>query len=104
MDIFEFCIKDNIQLVPEWIPIIDNQMADLMSKQLDLDDYLLDPNCLLQQTYNGGPTLWIDLAHLELDKYLDFVVVGLILLWKYWRHFLPDGTTKTIGCFHHHVS
>ena len=43
-DIFEFCIKNNIQLAPEWIPRIDNQMADLMSKQLGLDDYMLDPN------------------------------------------------------------
>ena len=45
-DIFEFCIKNNIQLVPEWIPRIHNQMADLMSKQLDFDDYMLDPNLL----------------------------------------------------------
>ena len=32
-DIFEFCTKNNIQLVTEWIPRIKNQMADLMSKQ-----------------------------------------------------------------------
>ena len=43
-DIFEFCIKNNIELVPGWIPRIDNQMADLMSKQLDLHDYKLNPN------------------------------------------------------------
>ena len=103
-DIFEFCIKNNIQLVPEWIPRIDNQVADFMSKQLDLDDYMLDPILFAIADIRWGPhTVDRFTAYLELDKYLDFVVVGLILLWKYWMHFLPVGTTKTIGCFHHHI-
>ena len=58
-------------------------MADLMSKQLDLDDYMLDPNLLAIADIQRGPTPGIDLALLKLDKYLDFVVIGLILLWKY---------------------
>ena len=54
-DIFEFCIKNNIQLVPEWIPRIHNQVADLMSKQLDLDDYMLDPNLFATADIRWGP-------------------------------------------------
>ena len=54
-DIFVFCIKNNIQFVPEWIPRIDNQMADLMSKQLDLDDYMLDPNLFAIADIQWGP-------------------------------------------------
>ena len=79
MDIFEFCIKNNIQLVPEWIPRIDNQMVDLMPKQLALDDNLLDPNLFATADIRWAPTLWIhvDLALLELDTYQDFVVLAL---------------------------
>ena len=58
-DIFEFCIKNNIQLVPEWIPRIDKQMADLMSKQLDLDDYMLDSKLFAIADIRWGPTPWI---------------------------------------------
>ena len=54
-DIFEFCIKNYIRLVPEWIPRFDNQMADLMSKQLDLDDYMLDPNLFAIADIQWGP-------------------------------------------------
>ena len=54
-DIFEFCVKNNIQLVPEWIPRIDNQVADLMSKQLDLDDYMLNPNLFAIADIRWGP-------------------------------------------------
>ena len=103
-DIFEFSIKNNIQLVPEWIPRIDNQMADLMSKQLDLDDYMLDPNVFATANIRWGPHTVDRFSSIRTRQYVDFVVVGLILLWKYWGHFLPVGTTKTIGCFHHHVS
>ena len=54
-DMFEFSIKNNIQLVPQWIPRIDNKMADLMSKQLDLDDYMLDPNLFAIADIRWGP-------------------------------------------------
>ena len=41
--IFQFCLENNVQLHPEWIPREQNELADEISKHLDPDDYMLDP-------------------------------------------------------------
>ena len=44
VDIFKLCIEFNIRLFPEWIPRSDNQWANVVSKDLDRDDYMLHPD------------------------------------------------------------
>ena len=45
MDIFKLCIENNINLFPEWVPRSENsESADWISKDLDKDDYMLNPN------------------------------------------------------------
>ena len=39
---FQFCIKNDIQLHPEWIPKSENLSADLISKDIDKDDFMLN--------------------------------------------------------------
>ena len=45
VDIFKLCIEFNIQLFSEWIQRSDNQWADVVSKDLDRDDYMLHFCC-----------------------------------------------------------
>ena len=40
---FEFSIKNDIQLHPEWIPRSENLSADFISKDIDKDDFMLNP-------------------------------------------------------------
>ena len=42
-DIFKLCLENNIQLHPEWIPRSDNLISDWFSKDIDKDDYMLNP-------------------------------------------------------------
>ena len=41
-DIFNLCIKHDIQLHSEWIPRNENWNADFISKDVDRDDYMLN--------------------------------------------------------------
>ena len=41
---FKFCIANSIQLYPEWIPRSENFSADLFSKDIDKDHYMLNPH------------------------------------------------------------
>ena len=44
VNIFKFCIRHNIQLVPKWVPGEENETADEISKMADHDDYMLSPD------------------------------------------------------------
>ena len=55
VDIFKLCIEFNNQLVPEWIPGGDNQWADVVSKDLDRDDYMLHPDIFAVLDVMWGP-------------------------------------------------
>ena len=44
IDIFKLRIENNIQLFPEWIPRSLNELADWISKDIDQDGYMLDPD------------------------------------------------------------
>ena len=39
ISIFEFCIRNNIELSVQWIPRSLNQKADSVSKFMDIDDW-----------------------------------------------------------------
>ena len=41
--IFGVCVKSKIKLEPEWIPRVENQLADYLNRQVDYDDWMLNP-------------------------------------------------------------
>ena len=55
VDIFKLCFEFNIQLLPEWIPRSENQWADVVSKDLDRDDYMLHPDIFAVLDVMWGP-------------------------------------------------
>ena len=55
MDIFKLCIENNINLFPEWVPRSENESADWISKDLDKDDYMLNPNIFAAADILWGP-------------------------------------------------
>ena len=54
-DIFNLCIKHNIQLHSEWIPRNENWNADFISKDVDRDDYMLNPEIFAAGDLRWGP-------------------------------------------------
>ena len=44
LSIFNLCIDDKINLLPEWVPRDNNVIADLASKSIDRDDFMLHPD------------------------------------------------------------
>ena len=55
MDIFKLYIENNINLFPEWVPRSENESADWISKDLDKDDYILNPNIFAAADILWGP-------------------------------------------------
>ena len=55
LKLFEFCIKNNIQLHPEWIPRSENLSADFISKDIDKDDFMLNPHIFAVADVRWGP-------------------------------------------------
>ena len=55
MDIFKLCIENNINLFPEWVPRSEDETADWISKHLDKDDYMLNPNIFAVAVILWGP-------------------------------------------------
>ena len=55
MDIFNLCIENNIDVFPEWVPRSENGSADWISKDLDKDDYMLNPNIFAAADILWGP-------------------------------------------------
>ena len=43
LNIFNLCIDNKINLLPEWVPRDDNVIADLASKNVERDDFMLNP-------------------------------------------------------------
>ena len=54
-NIFNLCIKHNIQLHAEWIPRNENWNADFISKDVDRDDYMLNPEIFAAVDARWGP-------------------------------------------------
>lgn len=55
ISIFEFCIRNNIELSVQWIPRSLNQKADSVSKLMDIDDWQITSGLLEQ--YWGPHTI-----------------------------------------------
>ena len=54
-DIFKLCFENNIQLYPEWIPRSNNLILDHFSKDIDKDDYMLNPEIFAAADVRWGP-------------------------------------------------
>ena len=55
MRIFKLCICHHIHLEPEWIPREENELADYLSRIVELDDWLLNPMVFLMLDNVWGP-------------------------------------------------
>ena len=53
-DIFKLCFENNIQLYPEWKPRSDNLISDHFSKDIDKDDYMLNPEIFAAEDVRWG--------------------------------------------------
>ena len=54
-NIFKLCIKHNIQLHSEWIPRNENWNAVFISKDVNRDDYMLNPEIFAAADVRWGP-------------------------------------------------
>ena len=61
VDIFSFCMSNNVSFQAQWIPRAENQLADYLSRIVDPDDWSLSPR----------------LFHLIVDKWGPFHVDGM---------------------------
>ena len=43
LDIFKICFMNDIMIEAQWIPRVENRIADVLSKTIDLDDWQLNP-------------------------------------------------------------
>ena len=55
LSIFNLCIDNKINLLPEWVPRDDNVIADLASKSIDRDDFMLHPDIFVALDILWGP-------------------------------------------------
>ena len=53
--IFSLTIQCQIRLEPEWVPREQNEQADYLSRIIDLDDWLLNPEIFAQLDAQWGP-------------------------------------------------
>ena len=44
LDIYEFCTRHNIMVIPEWMPRQQNERADYLSRSFDCDDWEINDN------------------------------------------------------------
>lgn len=61
LDTFWLCQSLEVDLVPEWVPREANQLADYLSKIVDIDDFSLHPAVFRQVQHTFGP--------LEVDRF-----------------------------------
>ena len=71
--IFEFCIRNNIELSVQWIPRSLNQKADSISKFMDIDDWLITSEFfgLLHQYWGPHTIDSVSYTHLTLPTKLE---------------------------------
>ena len=55
LDIVDLCVKDSINLIPEWIPRDLNIISDFASKNVDVDDFMLHPDIFAALEILWGP-------------------------------------------------
>ena len=55
LDIVDLCVKNSINLIPEWIPRNLNVISDFASKNVDVDDFMLNPDIFAASDILWGP-------------------------------------------------
>ena len=55
VDIFNICFVNNIMIETQWIPRAENQIADVLSKTIGLDDWKLNPELFAMLHRAWGP-------------------------------------------------
>ena len=55
VEIFRIAWDNSISLEPEWIPREQNQLADYISRLVDQDDWMLNPDIFRSLDYLWGP-------------------------------------------------
>ena len=63
IDIFHHCIKNNIKIIPQWIPREQNEKADYYSKINDSDDWGIDLQSFCYVSEQFGP--------FDVDRFAD---------------------------------
>jgi hypothetical protein len=94
LDIFWLCQSLEVDLVPKWVPREANQLADYLSKIVDIDDFSLHPAVFRQVQHTFGP--------LEVDRFASAHNAKLpVFVSEIWT---PDAaganafTTSWSGC------
>ena len=80
-------------MLPEWVLRDDNVIADLASKNVDRDNFML-------QIFCGGPILLPDLVPFVQDSCQGLIDVGQILVPKVLMLVHLDGILRIIGYSH----
>ena len=75
-------------------------IADLASKNIDRDDFMLHPDIFVALDILWGPILLTDLVPFVRDSYQGLIVIGLILVSKVLMLFLLNGIMRIIGYSH----
>ena len=103
LSIFNLCIDNKINLLPELVPR-DDVIADLASKSIDRDDFMLHPDIFAALDILWDPILLTDSVLFAQGSYQGLIVVGQILVPKVLMLFLSDGIMRIIGYSHHQNS
>ena len=100
---YTLCGQHSICLEPEWIPRELNIEADSLSRQVDYDDYMLNPNIFAALDILWGPTLSTGSLPSRHTKSIVSAVAGLTPALRALMHLLSLGQGKIIGCSPHHT-
>lgn len=55
VDIFSFCMSNNVSFQAQWIPSAENQLVDYLSRIVDPDDWSLSPKLFRLIVDKWGP-------------------------------------------------
>lgn len=84
MAIFEVCFQNDIKLEMEWIPRVQNQLADYISRIQDFDDRKVDPTLFVTTALSWGPHT-ADCLHLPSIISLQNSIAGFgVQVQKLW--------------------
>ena len=70
--IFATCVNYHIRLDPEWIPREENEFADYLSKSVDCDDWMLNPEVFQELDARWGPHTvdrFADVYNCQLERF-----------------------------------
>ena len=102
LNIFNLCVDNKINLLPEWVPRDDNVIADMASKNVDRNDFMLHPDI-----FTALNILWGGGGH-TIDIFSSSRLRQLPMLNSRWANlvpkvlmlFLSDGIMRIRGYSH----